>query len=38
MMGWICYLAMRIKASWAKLREAADWQRNYWDAEDDQCL
>ena len=33
MMGWICYLAMRIKSSWAKLREAADWQRNYWDGD-----
>ena len=34
MIGWICCLALRIKDSWAKLREAADWQRNYWDAED----
>ena len=34
MMGWICYLALRIKAAWAKLREAAERQRNYWDGDD----
>lgn len=33
-MGWIYYLALRIKTAWAKLREAAERQRNYWDAED----
>ena len=38
MMGWRCCLALRIKAAWAKLREAAERQRNYWDAEDDKCL
>ena len=34
MMGWICYLALRIKAAWAKLREAAERQRNYWYGDD----
>jgi hypothetical protein len=38
MMGWICYLVSRLKAAWKALVEAAEIQRNYWDAEDDKCL
>lgn len=34
MMGWICYLVSRLKAAWKALEEAAERQRNYWDAED----
>lgn len=38
MMVWICYLVSRLKAAWKALVEAAERQRNYWDAEDDKCL
>lgn len=38
MMGWICCLGSRLKAAWKALVEAAEIQRNYWDAEDDKCL
>lgn len=38
MMGWICCLVSRLKAAWKALVEAAEIQRNYWDAEDDECL
>ena len=35
MMGWICYLVLWAKTAWAKLQEAADRQRRYW--EDEGC-
>jgi hypothetical protein len=38
MMDWICYLVSQLKAAWKALVEAAEIQRNYWDAEDDKCL
>ena len=37
-MGWSFCLASRLKAAWKALVEAAERQRNYWDAEDDKCL
>ena len=38
MMGRICYCIAWLKELLRKMRESAERQRNYWDAEDDKCL
>lgn len=37
-MGRSCCLVSLLKAAWKALEDAAERQRNYWDAEDDKCL
>ena len=38
MMGWICCCIAWLKELRRKMRESAERQRNYRDAEDDKCL